>query len=472
MCKVYKRIGAVFCTFGIILMFIAGLMFNTSAAEQKKGSLTLTCENEGVALANMNWMIYKVGEVKDDVYSLTDEFANYPVDLSKIMESTETMTEAASTLSNFAVLDEIFPELMTRTNSDGVAIFKNLEPGLYLAVGNRLKIDSMSYFPTPFLVQINGNDISSYPKFMVKYTLPGEMDRFSLRKIWANATIVDNIPDNLTIEIYKDGELFDTVTISPETNWTYSWDGDASSEWRVKEVTVPGGCFVMYRNNEVQFIIMNSYDSDLLAKVTTTATTAASTIQTVTTVVSNDDYTSSTTKNSLIDIYDGTATTVTSTVSGYVQNATTVSSNNGTIITTVKNTLNDFGNASSTVYTTPIPTGVQPGGSSVSGNGTGTVTTVSGDKGTGTGTVGTGIETYPTDTNGSVITTKVTTKKGDSGDSGNKSTKSSKGIVTTTSIEKLPQTGQLWWPVPVMLLGGLIFVAIGLRLLLDNRKED
>ena len=31
MCKVYKRIGAVFCTFGIILMFIAGMMFNISA---------------------------------------------------------------------------------------------------------------------------------------------------------------------------------------------------------------------------------------------------------------------------------------------------------------------------------------------------------------------------------------------------------------------------------------------------------
>lgn len=472
MCKVYKRIGAVFCTFGIILMFIAGLMFNTSAAEQKNGSLTLTCENEGVAIPNINWMVYKVGEVKGDVYSLTGEFANYPVDLSEIMESTEKMTEAASTLSNFAVLDEIFPEAMGRSNSDGVAKFRNLESGLYLAVGNRTKIDSVSYFPTPFLVNVNGSDVNAHPKFMVKYTLPGEMDRYSLRKIWANATIVDSVPDNLTIEIYKDNVLFDTVTISPETNWTYSWDGDASSEWRVKEVTVPGGCFVMYRSNEVQFIIMNSYDSELLAKATTTATTAVSTIQTATTVVGSEDYTPSTTKNPLIDIDKGTATTVATTVSKDVANATTVSSNNGTIVTTVKNTLNDFGNGSSTVYTTPIPTDVKPDGSSVSGNGTGTVTTVSGDKGTGTGSVGTGIETYPTDTNGSVITTRATTKKGDSGNSGDKSTKSSKGIVTTTSIEKLPQTGQLWWPVPVMLLGGLIFVAIGLRLLLDNRKED
>ena len=38
----------------------------------------------------------------------------------------------------------------------------------------------------------------------------------------------------------------------------------------------------------------------------------------------------------------------------------------------------------------------------------------------------------------------------------------------TTTTRKLPQTGQLWWPVPVLALAGLVLVAIGLRL----RKKD
>lgn len=438
MCKVYKRIGAVFCTFGIILMFIAGLMFNTSAADKDNGSFTLTCKNEGVALVGMNWAIYEVGERSGNGYSLTGDFADYLIDLSEIMESTESMTEAASTLSNFAVLDGIAATSMGRTDSNGVLQFNNLESGLYLVVGNRLKIDSMTYFPTPFLIEMNGEDINSYPKFISKFTLPGSVDNFMLRKIWANAGIVSSIPDSLTIEIYQDGELFDTVTISADTNWSYSWDGDASSEWRVKEVSVPAGCFVMYRNNEVQFVIMNSYDSGLLARTTT---------------VVSSDYTTSTTK--FIDIGVMTGTIVTSTIPGYVQNATTVST-----VTTVKDTLTGIGSGSNTTVTTP--TDVNPVSSGSSDD---TVTTVS-------GTEGTSIETYPTDTNGSVITTSATTKKGDSDNSGGKSTKSSKSTVTTTSVEKLPQTGQLWWPVPVMLFGGLIFVAIGLRLLLDNRKED
>ena len=33
---------------------------------------------------------------------------------------------------------------------------------------------------------------------------------------------------------------------------------------------------------------------------------------------------------------------------------------------------------------------------------------------------------------------------------------------------RLPQTGQLWWPVPVLLAGGLVLVIIGLV----RRRED
>lgn len=41
-------------------------------------------------------------------------------------------------------------------------------------------------------------------------------------------------------------------------------------------------------------------------------------------------------------------------------------------------------------------------------------------------------------------------------------------VSTTTSgggsSEKLPQTGQLWWPVPVMSAGGLVMLVVGAKL--------
>lgn len=50
-------------------------------------------------------------------------------------------------------------------------------------------------------------------------------------------------------------------------------------------------------------------------------------------------------------------------------------------------------------------------------------------------------------------------------------TRSSKPPAGTTPTEpKLPQTGQLWWPVPLLLMGGLLFILVGL--FCRKRKEN
>ncbi len=438
MCNVYKKIGAVFCTFGVILMFMAGLMLNVSAADDNSGTLTLTCENDDFGLADMQWQIYKVGENKGGVFALTGDFANYHVDLSKIMEDSDSMTEAASTLSNYAVLDEIIPNQNAKTNGRGVVQFKGLNPGLYLAIGNKIKVGTVSYFPTPLLFELGGSstmNVSAYPKFITKYTLPDTKDRFTMRKIWANASMVTDQPVSLTVEIYEDGELFDTIQLTKEDNWTYSWEGDAASEWRVKEVNVPAGCYVMYRNNAVQFVIMNSYDGELLALTTTT--TATTTETTTTTVITTYPVAP------ITEARDTTTVTTVKPSDGDEGSRTRVTTTTSDVVTTTTKPV-DGDDGSRTRDTSTTPTGVLPVTSSGDNE---TTTTVSGE-------------------------TSSTTKTTKKDDSGNKSTKSSKTTVTTTSLEKLPQTGQLWWPVPVMLVGGLMFVAVGLRLLLNNRKED
>ncbi len=45
--------------------------------------------------------------------------------------------------------------------------------------------------------------------------------------------------------------------------------------------------------------------------------------------------------------------------------------------------------------------------------------------------------------------------------------------VTATggSVQKLPQTGQLWWPVPVMACGGIVMIIVGLRLRGSKKSE-
>lgn len=48
----------------------------------------------------------------------------------------------------------------------------------------------------------------------------------------------------------------------------------------------------------------------------------------------------------------------------------------------------------------------------------------------------------------------------------------STNVSTVTSGEKLPQTGQLWWPVPVLSASGLIVLGTGWKINSDKRKDN
>lgn len=486
--KIYKRLGAVLCALGMVLMLAAGLTVNVSAVEST-GNLTLYCVEDDTVLSGMQWSIYRVGKKINNKYTLGGKFSKYPVTFGEL--TVDDLTEAASTLENFVALDFLFPEKVGVTDKNGRVRFEYLETGIYLACGRRIKKDDYTYIPVPIIFEIDGKDkeINGYPKFLVKRTLPGDTDRYAVRKIWANADGIDK-PTEITVEIYKDSVLNDTITLSQENNWTYSWDGDASSEWRVKEVTVPPGCFVMYRNNTTQYIIMNNYDNELLRQTTTTTTVTTTSVTTTTADIPDNSTTTAevTTRSGPIDIGSTTATTtteVTTTRSGPIDIGSTSATTTSTTTTT-----RSFPIASGedTRTTTTGSKNVKPDNSTTS---TTAVTTVTGDLSTSSGSstsTGSGTSTdsgtstsstsstsdVSTSSTKSTTTKRTTTPSGGGNGGGGNSYRTSKSTArtTTTTTEKLPQTGQLWWPVPVMLFGGIIFVAVGLRLLVNSRRED
>ncbi len=81
---------------------------------------------------------------------------------------------------------------------------------------------------------------------------------------------------------------------------------------------------------------------------------------------------------------------------------------------------------------------------------------------TTTTTTGTTSTTSGTESQTTTATTSTTTKTSTT------TTVTTQKTTTTTSSGKLPQTGQLWWPVPVCGAGGLVLFAAGWRL---NKKK-
>ena len=45
-------------------------------------------------------------------------------------------------------------------------------------------------------------------------------------------------------------------------------------------------------------------------------------------------------------------------------------------------------------------------------------------------------------------------------------------IPKTTTTNKLPQTGQLWWPVPIMAVGGLVLIAAGAKIISGSKRDE
>lgn len=273
--------------YSILLSLLCILMLSASVipfshAAGTKSSVTLVCEQESVKVPGMNWKIYRVGEQRGGRFVLTGEFGNYPVDMGNL--DTDTVRGIAQALESFIVGDRIKADADGFTDSSGTVVFDGLDKGLYLAVAKRVRIEPSVYMATPLLFEIkeDGSAEEAFPKIYSTITLDGEVGSYTVKKVWAdNDDSYEARPVNVTVDLFKDGELYDTVVLDETTNWEYRWNTlDLDSEWRVVERNIPVKYAVLVDYNSKQFLIKNSYAPDLIIgggdyKVTTTTTTTS-----------------------------------------------------------------------------------------------------------------------------------------------------------------------------------------------------
>lgn len=274
--------------------------FNASAEEKNADTLTITCENNGIFLSNMEWKIYKVADIlPNKEFSISGHFKNYPVKLNNL--STSELQAAAVTLETYAKIDEITPNNIKKTDSDGKVIFDNLDFGLYLISGKSVIIDDMFYMPAPSLIVLDNSedegvswryDVNALPKLKV---LPASLRVYdfkcSVKKIWTDDN-ENNRPDSITVLLMKDGEEIDSAELNSNNNWTHEWNYLSSEfEWSVIEKDVPENYTVTYTQSDVnikdeiehdiEFTINNTYTQVKTSNVTSVSTSITSSVSTV-----------------------------------------------------------------------------------------------------------------------------------------------------------------------------------------------
>ena len=293
-----NRIYSVLLSLLCIVMLFASVMPYSRAADTK-ASVTIVCEQESVKVSDMSWKIYKIGERREGNFVLTGEYSRYPIDMTAL--DTDNVRGIAQALESFIIGDSIKADAEGVTDISGTAVFSGLDRGLYLAVAKRVRKEPLTYIATPLLFEIkeDGSAEEAFPKIYSVITLQGEAASYTVKKVW-----VDNDdsymarPVNVTVDLFRDGELYDTVVLDESTDWQHRWNTlDLDAEWRVVERNIPVKYAVLVDYNSKQFLIKNSYAPDLIIDGGryTTATTAVTTSSVSTSTVTASATTASNT---------------------------------------------------------------------------------------------------------------------------------------------------------------------------------
>ena len=245
---------------GLLLLF--PLLVSLSAAAAGGKAITLICRQDETVLTGMEWKLYRIGVRHDTAVEFVPELSGYSMDLGDL--SAKTVDTAAKTIESYVTAAGLAPAAQGQTDSSGRLTFGGLGNGLYLASGKTLQIGNTVYYPSALLLEINGADTEldydAYPKFYFT-VLSDEVREFTVKKIWIdNDNEHGQRPAELTVDLYRDGVLKESVRLNEGNGWEYSWTAkDDGAEWTAAEREIPEPYSVMIDYNSTQFLIRNTY---------------------------------------------------------------------------------------------------------------------------------------------------------------------------------------------------------------------
>ena len=256
---------------GIALLLLCCILLSPVTVFAETGPLdtsrdvdfTLCYSKDGVAFADYPVSIYRVAIVLEDgAYHLEPPFSDYPINIYGISTQKE-WRDIADTISACVAAEEIEPYEMEFTDETGTVFFPDVELGLYFVedllvendTGTYLFDHFMVYLPTPSRDGAYEYEVEAKPK-CVEFIPKTE---YSVTKLWKDDLPFDR-PEEIVVDIYKGGELQETVLLDSNNGWTYSWriSADIDGIWTVMERDVPEGYEMTVSQNGGAFFITNT----------------------------------------------------------------------------------------------------------------------------------------------------------------------------------------------------------------------
>lgn len=193
----------------------------------QKGSVSLTLKCDGEAVKGAKFTLYKIADVDkvggNLLFTMTPKAAGFG------KTATQLKRTDAKAFYKYAKNNGMTGQVL-KTNKNGRLKFNSVECGMYL-VAQTGKVDGFANCK-PFFVTVpykNGEswsfDVNATPKASTYKT--------------SDISVIlvppeDDPPEEIVVELYKDGVLIDTIILTPDENWTFTWeDMPADGEYTV-----------------------------------------------------------------------------------------------------------------------------------------------------------------------------------------------------------------------------------------------
>lgn len=229
--------------------------------QKASAGMTIQYREEGA-----QFRLYKVAKIASNgSFTPTKDFEKYPVKWNGL--DSEGWRLLAETLDAYVARDNISPVKTLVIDENQSATAEKLEVGFYLVVGNRAAESELDIRPTPFLISLPSEGkkgtLNYFPVVNAKMTVDDSFLKDSIKrrviKNWDDEGVEDKRPDKIEIQLLKDGEVEETVTLNKANNWSYIWeDLSGGYEWKVVEKDVPEDYTMTVNLEDKTFVVTNT----------------------------------------------------------------------------------------------------------------------------------------------------------------------------------------------------------------------
>ena len=235
-------------------------------------SLTLSYRWDEAGFANISVELYKIADVSADAqYSLTSPFLPSGLALNGIQSAVE-WNVIRSTLEAHILASAIEADYVAVTDQTGQVHFDALKPGLYFLAAEQAEREGLQCFFGSSLIALPGLGtdglwqyqmaVSPKPGVIPPVT-PDEEIQYKVLKLWKDKHHQSKRPASIDVEIFRNGESFETVRLSEKNNWSYAWAAPADGAvWKVVERNIPNGYSVTVEESAASFVLTNTWEPE------------------------------------------------------------------------------------------------------------------------------------------------------------------------------------------------------------------